>query len=373
MVKVKRKKFSIKKTLRIVIPFILLLVIIVNLHNIITLFQSKITGYDFNTVATFHELDIYDDIRKSQYSDTLAKIINTDDFNKKYLSDYLNIEYRESSQFFENVNVLLDLGYNASDINIIYDKLSFDSIALLLENYYFLDISNVLNLDYFHEDKLLRYINYSKEKKLNYEDVVTYVNIGLDYSYYSNVIKIDNQDDLLVLVNKYHSLASDYVPKDLEQINSIYNRGSNNKLKHVARVAFEKMCEAAFKDGIKIYSGSAYRSYNYQLNLYNNYVNMDGKTKADTYSARAGYSEHQTGLALDILNAQLDYISASDKEYTWLVNNSYKYGFILRYPLGKENVTGYMYEEWHFRYVGEDIALKLHDSNLTYDEYMARN
>jgi len=187
-----------------------------------------------------------------------------------------------------------------------------------------------------------------------------------------NVIKIDNQDDLLVLVNKYHTLTSDYVPNDLEEINSKYNRGSNNKLRHVARVAFEKMCEEALNDGIKIYSGSAYRSYNYQLNLYNRYVNMEGKAKADTFSARAGYSEHQTGLALDILNTKLDYISASDKEYTWLVNNSYKYGYILRYPLGKEDITGYMYEEWHFRYVGEDIALELHDNKLTYDEYMAR-
>ena len=99
----------------------------------------------------------------------------------------------------------------------------------------------------------------------------------------------------------------------------------------------------------------------------NNDINI-----VDTYSARAGSSEHQTGLATDILNARIDYISASDKEFTWLINNSYKYGYILRYPKGKEKITGYMYEEWHFRYVGVDIAKEIYDSDITYDEYIAR-
>ena len=168
-------------------------------------------------------------------------------------------------------------------------------------------------------------------------------------------------------------LPSDYVPSDLEPINNKYNKGFNNKMRHTARVAFEEMCEAALKDNIIIYSGSAYRSYNYQLNLYNRYVSIDGKTKAETYSARAGYSEHQTGLATDIMNKDLEYISANHKEYTWLINNSYKYGFHLRYPKGKENITGYMYEEWHFRYLGKEVATYLYENDLTYDEYVARN
>jgi len=143
-------------------------------------------------------------------------------------------------------------------------------------------------------------------------------------------------------------------------------------MRHEAKVAFEEMCEAALKDNINIYSGSAYRSYDYQLGLYNRYVKANGFDEAETFSARAGYSEHQTGLATDILNAKLDYISANDKEYDWLINNSYKYGFILRYPKGKEKITGYMYEEWHFRYLGKEIAKDLYELGITYDEYVAR-
>ena len=133
------------------------------------------------------------------------------------------------------------------------------------------------------------------------------------------------------------------------------------------------MCSKAQEDGYKIYAGSNYRSYDYQLGLYNRYVAKDGFNAAETYSARAGYSEHQLGLAVDILNHSWDYISEKNPEYTWLVDNSYKYGFILRYPRGKEYITGYIFEDWHFRYLGIELAEKVKISNLTYDEYVARN
>ncbi len=373
MVKKKRKKFSIKKTLRIVIPFLVLLILIFNINKIITFTRSKITGYEYQTIEVFNELDIYGDIKQHDYSKTLEVASKSDDFKKEYLNNYLDINYHEEdNSFINNINTLLFLGYNSNDINKIYEVLSTHNIELVKNNAYYNYLFNVLSLDYFHENDLARYLDYANKNELDYTDVVTYVNIGLDHEYYTNMVKIEKQDDLLVLVNKYHALSSNYVPSDLETITSKYNKGYNNKLRHEARLAFEEMCEAALKDNIKIYSGSAYRSYSYQQNLYNRYVNADGKAKADTYSARAGSSEHQTGLATDILNEKLDFISASDKEYTWLVNNSYKYGYILRYPKGKEKITGYMYEEWHFRYVGVDIAKEIYDSDITYDEYIAR-
>lgn len=373
MVKKKRKKFSVKKTLRIVIPFLVLLILIFNIKKIVTFTRSKITGYEYQTIEVFNELDIYGDIKQHDYSKTLEVASKSDDFKKEYLNNYLDINYHEEdNSFINNINTLLFLGYNSNDINKIYEVLSTHNIELVKNNAYYNDLFNVLSLDYFHENDLARYLDYANKNELDYTDVVTYVNIGLDHEYYTDMIKIEKQDDLLVLVNKYHALSSNYVPSDLEAITSKYNKGYNNKLRHEARLAFEQMCEAALKDNIKIYSGSAYRSYSYQQNLYNRYVNADGKAKADTYSARAGSSEHQTGLATDILNEKLDFISASDKEYTWLVNNSYKYGYILRYPKGKEKITGYMYEEWHFRYVGVDIAKEIYDSDITYDEYIAR-
>ena len=368
----KKRKLSIKKTLKLIIPIIILLLIIINKNNILYLYQSKTTNYKFDTIELFHKLNIYDKVKDHKYSNTLEKIINTECYNKKYTSYYLDINYQNNSNFFKTTNELLDLKYNAQDINNIYKYLEEKDIDILLKNDYLKDISNILNLNYFHKEKLQRYIDFTKDSKENYTDNITYVNIGLDKDYYTDTVKEENTDDILILVNKYHVLDSKYVPKDLEKIANKYNHGNNNLMRKVAKDAFERMCEAALKDNITIYSGSAYRSYNYQLNLYNRYVAADGKKIAETYAARPGHSEHQTGLATDIMNAKLEFISENDKEYTWLVNNSYKYGFILRYPKDKEDVTGYMYEEWHYRYIGIDTATKVYNSKLTYDEYIAR-
>ena len=109
------------------------------------------------------------------------------------------------------------------------------------------------------------------------------------------------------------------------------------------------------------------------MNLYDNYVATDGKEAADTYSARAGYSEHQTGLAVDIYNKVLPYTSFEEtEEFTWMQENAYKYGFILRFPKDKTNITGYQYESWHYRYVGKEVAKEIHENNLTLEEYLAK-
>ena len=132
----------------------------------------------------------------------------------------------------------------------------------------------------------------------------------------------------------------------------------------------EIMVHEARKEGYDIRVMSSYRSYQYQEKLYNDYVAVDGKEEADAYSARPGFSEHQTGLAVDIDNNLLPYTSFEQtKTYTWMINNCYKYGFILRYPKDKEEITGYNYESWHYRYVGKDIAKYIRTHNITFDEY----
>lgn len=370
----KRKKLSIKKLLIFFIPLIIITTILININNIKYFYLSKKTGYQEKIIEVFLDKDIYYQIKNEKYSKTLESIINTEYYNQKYLEEYININYCETEDFLKSINSLLDLGYTKDDINNIYNKLSKEAISIILNNQYIKDITTIINLNYFKEANLKRYISYI-EKETNYDipTSITYVNIGLDKEYYTDVTKITNEDALLVLVNKYNALDANYEPKDLETINSKYNHSINGKLRKEAKNAFEKMCEAALKDNITIYNGSAYRSYNYQKNLYNKYVSIDGFTQAETYSARAGYSEHQTGLALDILNKNNEFISQNDKEYTWLINNSYKFGFILRYPKGKELVTGYMYEEWHFRYIGTTSAKEVYDLNITYDEYIAKN
>ena len=372
----RRKKFSIKKTLRLVVPLILIITIgliyLINKDNINTYYLSKKTGYKENTINVMKDNDLDINILNKKYSETLENIINTEYFNPKYLSDYINITYHDNDTFLKDINSLLTLGYSYTEINNIYNKLSTDSINIIINNTYIKDLNTIINLSYFKEDNLDRYLKYLNTSAKDLETSITYVNIGLDNDYYTNVINIDNQDDLAVLVNKYHKLSNDYVPRDLEKINSKYQwLGRSNELRKDAREAFEKMCEAATKDNIYIYAGSGYRSYQTQLYLYNTYVKRDGFKAAETYSARASYSEHQTGLAMDIANKS-GFISKNDKEYNWLVKNSYKYGFILRYPEDKENITGYMYEEWHYRYLGTTLAKEVYDSGLTYDEYLAQ-
>ena len=158
--------------------------------------------------------------------------------------------------------------------------------------------------------------------------------------------------DGILIVNKTYPLPQNYNP------------GVNPE----AKAALDKMFAAAkAEQNLKMWVCSGFRSYTVQKNLYNSYVRRDGAKAADRYSARPGYSEHQTGLAFDINYA--DYRFKNTAEAKWLAANAYKYGFILRYPEGKESITGYMYEPWHYRYVGVESAKKIFDSGLTLEEY----
>lgn len=215
------------------------------------------------------------------------------------------------------------------------------------------------------EEYYERYVAY-KKKHSDYSDdkIITYVNIGLDHEFYTNMENTDMSDGYLIICNKYHTLKSDYVP-NLVSLNG-YGGGY---LEKEAAKHFKEMADAAKGEGIKVYNISGYRSYNTQKSLYNSYVSRDGKSKADTYSARAGTSEHQTGLATDINSVSTSF--ETTQTYKWLSKNAYKYGFILRYPKGKEYITGYMYEPWHYRYVGVNVAKIIYEKNITYEEYYA--
>lgn len=156
-----------------------------------------------------------------------------------------------------------------------------------------------------------------------------------------------------LVVNKTYSLPATY----------------GNGLTEETQTAFNKLKSAALLDGLNIYIASGFRSYERQVTLYNNYVKRDGKEAADTYSARPGHSEHQSGLTFDVNEISDKFHNTP--EANWLSENCYKYGFILRFPNGKENETGYKYESWHFRYVGVELAEKLYNNGdwLTIEGY----
>ncbi|WP_339196362.1 M15 family metallopeptidase [Solibacillus sp. FSL R5-0449] len=150
-----------------------------------------------------------------------------------------------------------------------------------------------------------------------------------------------------------------------------YNKGEDPK----ARAAFEKMAKAAKENGLELVAFSGFRSYEYQQTLYDRYVKRDGKEAADRYSARPGYSEHQTGLAFDIGEKGREELwltnEFGDTEAgQWLAQNAHKYGFILRYPKGKEEITGFMHESWHFRYLEGELATKVYEAGVTLEEYL---
>ena len=194
--------------------------------------------------------------------------------------------------------------------------------------------------------------------------------MDLDKEPYEDMIKAANLNSINILVNKHNYLTEDYVPENLENINSSYAL-SNMKMVSEAKNAFENLSKDAAKQNLKVIAMSTYRSYEYQVDLYNRYVKTDGKEAADTYSGRPGNSEHQTGLAIDVTtyNAKQQGDFEKTDEFTWMTNNAYKYGFILRYPKDKENITGYSYEPWHYRYVGKKVAEEIHNLGITYDEY----
>ena len=145
---------------------------------------------------------------------------------------------------------------------------------------------------------------------------------------------------------------------------STYNPGVDA----TANAALQKMFAAAKKDGLNMYVASGFRSYETQKQLYNNYVARDGVAEADRYSARPGHSEHQTGLAFDINRPDTSFTGSAEAK--WLAKNCHKYGFIIRYPQGKEHITGYMYESWHIRYLGVETAKAVYKSGLCLEEYL---
>lgn len=225
-------------------------------------------------------------------------------------------------------------------------------------------------LSYYRPELLDRYLAYGALwPELSPEDVVTRVNIGLDGTFYGDVSQAEEPESLSVLVNKYHPLPDGYVPR-LHSLPARY-APSGGSLAPAAAAAFMRMADAAREDGITLYSVSAYRSYSYQDSLYRRYTAQDG-VEADTYSARPGFSEHQTGLALDINTASRSAHFETTATYRWLIENCWRYGFILRYPEGREDITGFCFEPWHYRFVGRTLALQVRESGLTYDEFLAR-
>ena len=189
---------------------------------------------------------------------------------------------------------------------------------------------------------------------------------------------MDNSKDyssILLLVNKDNKLDKDYKPDDLTVPNVNFSPNSIEEehfLRKEASTALEELFNAAKKENIYLYALSGYRSFSTQKAIYERTIKQQGRKHADEYVAKPGYSEHQTGLAMDVTTKDSYVVFENTPEARWLSKNAYKYGFIIRYPLGKESITGYSYESWHIRYVGKKASKEIFTKDLVLEQYLEK-
>ncbi len=280
------------------------------------------------------------------------------------IKTYNNIMYKKTYEY-----KFLEKSYTIDEFKVI-DKLSASEKNILLDMEYNKNIPLLISEKYFMFKNLNRYLDYQRDNdSLELKDVVALVNVNRDRDYYKDLEVTDTSNFNAMLVNKYHALDKEYTVGDIVKCSSTYAY-ANNELNKEAYEAFVNLANAAKEEGHTILILSSYRTYETQDSLWKKRKDAYGIKKADAYAARAGSSEHETGLAIDVA----EYMDVNDEfakteSFKWMQENAYKYGYILRYPEGKENITGYAYEAWHYRYLGVSLATNVYNEGITYDEY----
>lgn len=362
-------------------------IVIIVILIIFTIFLSSTSYYLLNkdvdvilkdnlNVKVFDEVSVNDFIEKVNKGTVISddELVNTSSLGKKDIRVKVKNKFGKESFYSFNINVvddeapIIDCEKNLISIagedydvlgNVKVSDNSKENIKASIDGKFDLSTPGEYKFDIVAKDssgneareEVILTVNKrtnTSSKYLMADRNFTTAN-GFDAVIKDGILYIDG----ILIANKTFSLP--------------YNYG--NGLTKETKAAFDKMKKDAASMGLNIYISSGFRSFNIQTSIYNNYVYKNGKTEADTYSARAGHSEHQTGLAFDVND--INQAFADTKEGKWLDENSYKYGFILRYPKGKNNETGYIYEPWHFRYVGEELAKILYNDGewITLEDY----
>ena len=369
-----------KKKVKIIIVISVLVVVILIIGGIYLNSKRLVLEYEHNIEVDVNEklynLDAIKNIKNGKII-TKRELVNTTKLGKVKVSFQVENFFKKRVKYKYIVNVVdkeapkiifkneleSEIG---EEIDLLKDVTvednSKEKITLQVEGEYDINKSGDYKLYYIAEDTSgnkakEEFILHIKEKNVE-KQVTSNDNQGTTSFTTSKGFKGVTKNGVTyiegyLVVNKTYTLPSSY----------------GNGLTNATTEAFNKMQAAAKIDGLNIYISSGFRSYSYQKNLYNSYVNRDGVVAADTYSARAGHSEHQSGLAFDVNTINDSF--ANTEEGKWLNDNCYKYGFILRYPNGKSDETGYQYEPWHFRYVGVELAEKLYNNGnwITVEDY----
>ena len=368
----KVKKVKVKSSVIKVFKFIgiLLCVFVIAFlfyrHEINTITKIGYSEQSSNYIL-FHNLKKY--IQSVGENKTLDAAFSSEYYKSEYLEKYRDIKYVDHKHLIKNINTLIEKGYSISNINMIFDHGNDDDVSAFakrdkvkyLEEFYSVPYAKLRNYD--------RYIAYSDETGEDDEETVLIVNLDLDKEDYTDYTDV-TEFSFDMLVNKHRKLSEDFVPNDLVEIEKPYSSSNELYTNKVVLNAFIEMYNAAKNEGYGLVINSAYRSYEDQVELCDTYAKLYGEDYVRRYVASPGFSEHQTGLGLDIGSTSVS-IFANSKEYVWMQDNAYKYGFIMRYPKKYIPYTGINNEPWHYRYVGVKIATYMHENNISFEEYYA--
>ena len=310
-----------------------------------------------------------DYVMKIGENKTLNAAFESDCYKEEYLDNYSKIEYQNHKNIIKNINSLIKRGYSNRDISIILahgsdlDVTQFSKKEKIkyLEEFYSISYAKLKYYD--------RYVAFSNETGEDEEITVLYVNLGMDGEAYVDPTIVE-EFDVTMLVNKYFRVEEEFIPNYLSDVPEDYAGDDGIQASKLAIDAFIEMADAAKKEELGIVINSGYRSYQDQVDIRDTYKNLYGSNYVKRYVAEPGHSEHQTGLSFDV-GSTTSNVFANSKEYKWMLENSYKYGFIHRFSKSGEDITGFREEPWHYRYVGKTAAKYIYDNNLTFEEYYA--
>lgn len=315
-----------------------------------------------------HKETIEDKLRILGYTEEAIRVISslpeedqerfTETYDEHY-SDLLSSPYFETAHLDEYLRYYGLLPNDKMMEMVNQGMLNEKTVSRLQELYqseYYIPAKEELYLAYLDQYDSVR-------------EMMEIVNTGRYLPFFTDIKETDMSKGYLIQVNKYYTLAADYEPEDLVAVESEYGKGY---LREVAYEAFKQLHDDAYELGYNIKVVSPYRSYDYQVAVYDKYLQKDPQEVVDSYSARPGLSEHQTGLVADVCipGWYIDDFYMTDAS-VWLADNCHKYGFIIRFPENKEDITGYIWEPWHIRYVGEEVASDIYRRGITFDEYYA--
>ena len=310
-----------------------------------------------------------EDVLKVGKNKTLNKAFESSHYKEKNFDSYSKIKYKDPKYVIENINNLIKKEYKNDEITMILQHGTGEDIkefakrdkVRYLEEFYTIEYAKIKNYD--------RYVKYMDEEREDEETSVLLVNLDMDKEDYKDPVVIDKFSTTM-LVNKHRMLKEDFRPDDLTTVSEDDASSDDIKLNRTAYIAFKQMKKQAEKEGYHLIINSGYRSYKDQQDIMDTYQKLYGDSYVEKYVLKPGFSEHQTGLSMDIGSTDTKVFVNSD-EYTWIIDNCYKFGFIYRFRKDLEDITGIRHEAWHYRYVGKKIAKEIYEKKLSYEEYYA--